>query len=53
MSVFNGLVHVAGGISFSGIALTSLAAHKCAFEDLPVMHGLLTTHKWVPWVEHC
>ena len=43
----------AGGISFSGIALTILAAPQVRLElACQPCKGLLTTHKWVPWVKH-
>ena len=43
MSVFNGLVHTAGGISVSGIALILLAAHKCA-KDWPASRAKNTCY---------
>ena len=41
MSVFNGLVHITGGISVSGIALILLATHKCVMY-WPASHALVT-----------
>ena len=43
MSVFNGLVQKAGGISVSGIALILPAAHKCA-SDWPASHAKNTCY---------